>query len=42
MMTAGPVWEELWDRLNDFYAVLVGQLAACNARLSGPGLRRVP
>jgi hypothetical protein len=28
-----PAWEELWDRLNDFYAVLVGQLAACNGRL---------
>lgn len=32
-MTAEPAWEELWDRLNDFYAVLVSQLAACNDRL---------
>lgn len=32
-MTAGPAWEELWDRLNDFYAVLVSQLTACNDRL---------
>ena len=34
-MTAGLVWEELWDGLNDFYVVLVSQLAACNERLSG-------
>jgi hypothetical protein len=32
-MTAEPGWEELWDRLNDFYAVLVGELVACNERL---------
>jgi hypothetical protein len=34
MMTTGPVWDELWDRLNDFYRVLASQLAACNERLS--------
>jgi hypothetical protein len=32
-MAAEPGWEELWERLNDFYAVLVSQLAACNERL---------
>jgi hypothetical protein len=32
-MMADLAWEELWDRLNDFYAVLVSQLAACNNRL---------
>ena len=25
-MMSESVWEELWDRLNDFYAVLVGHL----------------
>lgn len=29
-MMAGAEWEKLWDRLNDFYAVLVSQLAARN------------
>jgi len=33
MMTAESVWEELWDRLNDFYAVLVSHLRARNERL---------
>jgi hypothetical protein len=32
-MTAESGWDELWDRLNDFYAILVSQLAACNGRL---------
>jgi len=32
-MAGEPAWEELWDRLNDFYAVLARQLAACNDRL---------
>lgn len=32
-MTAELGWEDLWDRLNDFYAVLVRQLATCNERL---------
>lgn len=32
-MTAESVWEELWDRLNDFYAVLVSHLRARNERL---------
>jgi hypothetical protein len=32
-MAAEPGWEDLWDRLNDFYAVLVSQLAARNDRL---------
>lgn len=32
-MTGQPGWEDLWDRLNDFYAVLVSRLAARNDRL---------
>jgi len=32
-MTAEPVWEELWDRLNDFFVVLVSELVSCNERL---------
>jgi hypothetical protein len=27
------VWEELWDRLNDFYTVLISQHRASNPRL---------
>ena len=27
------IWEELWDRLNPFYSILVSQLTAQNERL---------
>jgi hypothetical protein len=28
---SGYLWEGLWDRLNDFFMVLVGQLRECNS-----------
>jgi hypothetical protein len=33
IMIREPSLEDLWDRLNDFYEVLVGQLTKCNDQL---------